>query len=87
MALMIPILALMIPIVAMMLGHQRRMAEILHQSGQSQSNPELAAIRQELAHLKELLHDQALAIEGMAGRRTAQQGSVSVSERLEGKVS
>ncbi len=64
-ALGIPILALLIPIVAIMTQHQRRMAEIIHrnQGASPEVNTELASLRLEVQQLKELLHQQMIALD------------------------
>lgn len=55
----VPIVALMIPIVVLLTKHQQRMAEILH--GRMGDQDEAAALRQEIAELKALVHSQVLA--------------------------
>lgn len=64
-ALGIPILALMIPIVALLTQHQRKMAEIIHnsQAPSPQVNAELNSLRQDIQQLKELMHQQMIAID------------------------
>jgi len=82
-ALMIPVLALMIPIVAIFVHHQQRMAQILHQNpGQ---NPEVSALRQEIAELKTLVHQQAITLDNIAtAQRTLSQPppTPELAERL-----
>ena len=63
-ALMIPVLALMIPIVAIFVHHQQKMAQILHQN--PVNNPEVSALRQEIAELKTLVHQQAITLDNIA---------------------
>lgn len=68
-ALGIPILALMIPIVAILTNHQRKMAEIIHNSHAGRGDAaEIAALRAEVAELKELVQSQMIAIDGLASR-------------------
>lgn len=64
-ALGIPILALMIPIVAILTSHQRRMAEFMHRP-ELAPNAELESLRREVSDLKELVHQQTLALESYA---------------------
>lgn len=61
-ALGIPILALMIPIVAILTAHQRRMAEMMHRPGAT-GQSEIESLKQEVRDLKELVHQQTLALE------------------------
>jgi hypothetical protein len=61
---MIPIAALMIPIVAILTYHQRKMAEIIHGSqAQSLPNPEVEYLRREVLELKQIVHQQTIAID------------------------
>jgi len=72
--LMIPIIALTIPIVAILTGHQRRMAEIMYRNGGPGSAGdqrllyELECLRRELADVRGLLNQQAIAIDNLAPR-------------------
>jgi len=68
-AIGVPIIALMIPIVAILTAHQRKMAEIVHgrtNEGGSQE-AEITALRSEVAQLKQLMHQQAIALDSMNG--------------------
>jgi len=67
--LMIPILALMIPIIAILVSHQQKMAQIIHSSRQGVDAHETAALRAELRELKEMVHQQMLALDSYAGNR------------------
>jgi hypothetical protein len=51
----------MIPIVAILSQHQQKMASILH-SGQN-NNGEIEALRREIQELKQLVHQQAIAVD------------------------
>jgi len=63
---LIPVVALMIPIVAILTGHQRRMAELIHGGAQNQAAAgEIAALRGEIAELRQLVHQQALAMDSI----------------------
>lgn len=65
---MIPILALMIPIVAILTAHQRHMAQILHQNRDSGVGQEVQRLSDEIQALKELVHQQALALDSATSR-------------------
>ncbi|MFI5387687.1 MAG: hypothetical protein ACHQ50_16380 [Fimbriimonadales bacterium] len=61
---LVPMTALLIPIVAIFSAHQQKMAQILHQSG---GNADVNALRQEIAELKTLIHNQSIALDTLAG--------------------
>lgn len=88
-ALLIPIIALMVPVIiactAILTGHQRKMAELYHSNAAGQTNPEIMALRNEVADLKRLMHEQAIAIDNLAnlqGRLNAPTQPPSIEERL-----
>ena len=62
-ALSIPILALMIPLVAILVRHQQKMAEIIHSGSGSNTAAQVEALRQEVAQLKQLVHQQMIALD------------------------
>lgn len=67
-AIAVPMGAFMIPIVAILTTHQRRMAELIHgKDGQyaSQANLEIQALRQEVSELRQLVHQQTIAMDGL----------------------
>jgi hypothetical protein len=65
MALLIPILALLLPVVALLVKHQHDMAKIIH--AQPLTNPdEIVALRQEVAELRQLMHQQAIALDSIS---------------------
>jgi hypothetical protein len=70
-AMMIPVMALMIPIVALLTTHQRKMAEIIRDQNASAHSHEIAALRQEIRELKQILHQQTIALDGMSPSRIA----------------
>lgn len=77
---LVPILALMIPIVAILAAHQRKMAEIVHQSARGhESSQEIAALRQEIQELKALVHQQAIVLDDAKSSRAS-----SLENRLGG---
>lgn len=61
--IMIPIVFLMIPIVAILTSHQRKMAEIMHSRPQVPTE-EIQALRREVADLRQLVHQQAISLDG-----------------------
>ena len=62
-------MALMIPIVGIYTSHQQKMMEIRARNGGLQGNsPELMMLRNELAELKSLVHEQAIALDNLASR-------------------
>jgi hypothetical protein len=63
---LIPLTALMIPIVAILTYHQRKMAEVIHAHRQpSPPSPEIEALRREVLELKQVVHQQTIAIDGI----------------------
>lgn len=55
-----------IPIIAILTAHQRKMAQILHENARATGvNPEIQMLREEIRELKGLIHQQAIAIDGM----------------------
>lgn len=71
-AILIPIISvligLVIPVVAILTKHQQKMAEMIHGGQQdNQLNAELMhelhALRSEISHLKETVHQQAIALD------------------------
>jgi hypothetical protein len=66
MVFLIPITALMIPIVAILTYHQRKMAEIVHQGrGADVPNQEIQMLRREVQEIKEIVHQQTIAIDSI----------------------
>lgn len=64
---LIPIIIFMIPIVAILTHHQRKMAELIHGSkGQGHSGQEIEALRREVQELKQIVHQQTLAIDNIS---------------------
>jgi hypothetical protein len=84
-AIFIPITALMIPIVAILTTHQRRMAELYHSRNPQMDQHaamQMEAMRREMAELKTLIHQQAIAIDNLAPRLTPP----SVTDRMENTI-
>lgn len=63
---LIPIIIFMIPIVAILTTHQRKMAELVHRNPTPNSNGEIDALRREVQELKEIVHQQTLAIDNIS---------------------
>ena len=78
---LIPIVAIVctfsIPVVAILVHHQRRMAELIHQNHvkANQPNAEVAALRQEVAQLRQLMHEQAIALDDIRSQTRALAGA------------
>lgn len=72
----IPIIIFMIPIIAILTHHQRKMAELMHGNRvNGNSNGELEALRREVQELKEVVHQQTLAIDNISRYQLPQKGS------------
>jgi len=52
-----------VPITAILTYHQRKMAEIIHRSGEPQLAGEIANLRGDIAQLKQLVHQQMIALD------------------------
>lgn len=67
------------PIVAMFTHHQRRMAELLRDKGAAQSaasDQQVAALRNEVAELRQLVHQQAIELDSLKALGQAQANEV-----------
>ncbi len=63
----IPIIIFMIPIVAILTHHQRKMAELIHgNKGNANTQAEIEVLRQEIQELKQVVHQQTLAIDNIS---------------------
>lgn len=82
-ALLIPITALMIPIVAILVSHQQKMARIIHGEGGANTRAQIDALRAEVAQLKEVIHQQTIALDNLANRPIAPPTTNDVAERLQ----
>jgi hypothetical protein len=81
-AVMLPVFALMIPIVAILTKHQQKMAAIIHQNQAQVPNADIAALRQEIQALKEIVHQQAIALDGPVLRQSVPPPAPDVARRL-----
>jgi predicted PurR-regulated permease PerM len=81
-ALMIPIVVLMIPIVAILTSHQQKMAKIIHEGRSNSTSSEIEALRQEIRELKQLVHQQSIAIDSFGARPAAPPKPESIEHRL-----
>lgn len=77
---LIPVTALMIPIVAVMAHHQQKMAQILHRS--AADHGELAGLRNEIAELKTLVHQQSITLDTIASQQKALPAPPPIADRL-----
>ncbi len=78
----IPFFIVMIPIVRMLTKHQQRMAEIIHGSNQQDVGGEMAQLRKEVYDLKQLVHQQTIALDTLTNR-TLQPPEQPLQARLE----
>lgn len=79
----IPICALMIPIIALLTAHQQKMARIVHESHVAASNAaEIEALKLEVQSLKDIVHQQAIALDDRPDLRAAPPPSPSIAQRL-----
>ena len=80
-ALMIPVIAMIIPIVAILTKHQKEMADRYaqnHMMGlQSQSNPEVTQLREEMRMLREQLNQQSILLDDIRTQNNNLQERVS----------
>ncbi len=65
---LIPILGIVAGIVAILAKHQQRMTMIIHAPGNRQSTDEVAQLRKEVFELKQMVHEQMIALDSYAGR-------------------
>jgi hypothetical protein len=63
---LIPLVIFMIPIIAILTNHQRRMAELIHGNRNNASNGDIEALRREVQELKQIVHQQTLAIDNIS---------------------
>ncbi len=68
-----------LPLVVVLTKHQQRMAELLHRSHGPALDPRIDALQRDMAEIKDLVHRQTLALDGMAR-------SGSVSQRIEERI-
>ena len=68
--ILIPIIAVGAPfgvaIIAMMTKHQQRMAELMHSRPQINVDPRIDALQQDMAALKDLVHQQTIALDRLS---------------------
>ena len=67
------------PLVLILTKHQQRMAELLHRSAAPALDPRIDTLQRDMAELKDLVHRQTLALDGMAR-------SGSIPQRIEERV-
>ncbi len=82
--IIIPILIFLIPIIAILTAHQRKMAELIHGKENSQQNPEVAALRHEVYELKQLIHQQAIAIDNLTSQNVRSMPPNDIQQRISG---
>jgi len=78
---LIPIVAILmtfsIPLVAILVNHQRKMAELIHQNhiASMQPNAETEAMRRELSEMKQLIHQQTIAMDDLRSQLGTRQAT------------
>lgn len=80
------VILLLIPLVAILTTHQRKMAELLHGKRGQLPNPDVDFLRKEVAEVRELLHQQMIAIDNLTRTGASMNGHTSddtVRNRLE----
>lgn len=84
-ALLIPIIIFMILIIAILTAHQRKMAEIVHSQKNAGQPGEIEALRREIYELKQLVHQQAIAMDNFVSRQAMPPATppVDLSQRLD----
>lgn len=63
---LIPLAVMLIPIIAILTTHQRRMAELIHGNQANNTSSEIEALRREVQDLKQIVHQQTLAIDNIS---------------------
>jgi len=83
---LVPITIFMIPIIAILTHHQQKMAEIINRNQRPAiPNEDIAALRQEIQALKEIVHQQAIALDGRSPLRDVPPPApADVTQRLNG---
>jgi hypothetical protein len=81
-AVMIPIIALLIPIVAILSAHQQKMARIIHENRNSGQDVEVQRLRSEVEQLKQLVHQQTIALDNLSALPTKQASQSELHSRL-----
>ena len=82
MAVFIPILAVFAFIVTILTRHQQRMTEIIHGTASQRPNEEIAQLRHEVSELKQLVHQQMIALDSY-NNATRRSDDVPLQKRLE----
>jgi hypothetical protein len=83
-AIFIPITALMIPIIALLISHQQKMAQIIHGHAAGASAEQIEAMRRELQELRNVVGQQAIALDQLRTLSVGKGEHVEVRERLGG---
>lgn len=74
---------MLVVIVTVLTQHQRKMAEIMRNT--PQANPEVERLRDEVLRLKQIVHDQAIALDNLAPRPQVGVGD-QVSEAVRNRI-
>lgn len=74
----------MIPIVAILVTHQQKMAQIMHANRPQNNDQEINALRAEVRELKEMVHQQMLALDSYSSGSRAYPAAEDVRDRIAG---
>jgi hypothetical protein len=92
MGVMIPIIALCIPIVAILSKHRLREIELkarlrgVSQTTQVANQQELAELKNDVKELKELVHEQMIAVDNLVSNQTRLLEGKLTSEQLQNRI-
>jgi hypothetical protein len=80
--LLIPFVIFLIPIIAILTRHQQKMAEIMRDQHGQASAAEIYALRREVSELKEIVHQQTLALDSVMPSGVKSVEDAPLQERL-----
>lgn len=56
------------PIMKLLIGHQQKMAELIHRTNQQPATAEFQQLQSDMQQLKNLVHQQAIAIDNLSSK-------------------
>lgn len=62
------VMVFIIPLIAVLTHHQRKMAELVHRNQIPTPMPDQARLEREIDSLKQLMHQQAIALDNLQGK-------------------
>jgi predicted PurR-regulated permease PerM len=87
-AVLIPLAAIVmvfgVPMVAILTSHQRKMAELIHSNKGAQAEADIAQLRREVQELKQLIHQQAIAMDNLVAIQSRSTAGQSLEQRIGG---